>query len=140
MENSMITNDIEEKLISLAKEAQSKAYTPYANFPVGAALITESGDYYTGCNIENVSFGLTICAERTAIFKLISEKGSKEKIKAIAVTNKSDIPCSPCGACRQVIQEFSTSSTIIIFKDNSGYKSQTINEILPFAFKAIETE
>jgi cytidine deaminase len=139
-ETKMVSHDIEQKLIILAKEAQQKAYTPYANFPVGAALITESGDYYTGCNIENISFGLTNCAERTAIFKLVSEKGSNEKIKAIAVTNKADISCSPCGACRQVIQEFSTPSTVIIFNDGTGYKSQKITELLPFAFKEIEIE
>lgn len=134
----MISAELENKLLSIAKAAEEKAYTPYANFPVGAALITETGDIYTGCNIENISFGLTNCAERTAIFKMISEKGSNEKIQAIAVTNKADISCSPCGACRQVIQEFSTPSTLIIFKDKDGYKSKYLKDLLPFAFDEIQ--
>src|SRR5437667_3110935 len=102
----MISKDLQEKLISFAKEAQEKSYTPYSKFPIGAALLTEDGDIYTGCNIENISYGLTNCGERTAIFKMISEKGPQGKIKAIAVTSKANIPCTPCGSCRQVIQEF----------------------------------
>ncbi len=130
----MITKDLQEKLIALAKEAQEKSYTPYSKFPIGAALITEDGDIYTGCNIENISYGLTTCGERTAIFKMISEKGPKGKIKAIAVTTKADIPCTPCGACRQVIQEFSTPHTVVIYKGPNGYMSMPMSEHLPNAF------
>ena len=130
----MIPKDLQEKLISLAKEAQKKSYTPYSNFPVGAALITEDGDIFTGANIENISYGLSNCGERTAIFKMMSEKGPKAKIKAIAVTTRADIPCSPCGACRQVIQEFSTPDAVVIYKGQEGYTIVTVDQILPGAF------
>ena len=130
----MISKDLQEKLTALAKEAQEKSYTPYSKFPIGTALITEDGDIYTGCNIENISYPLTNCSERTAIFKMISEKGSKGKIKAIVVTTKADIPCSPCGACRQVIQEFSTPDTVVIYKGPDGFVTASISELLPGAF------
>src|SRR3990167_8100783 len=130
----MISKDLQDKLIGLAKEAQKKSYTPYSEFPVGAALITEDGDIFTGCNVENISYGLTNCGERTAVFKMISEKGGNTKIKAIAVTTKADIPCTPCGACRQVISEFSDPDAIIIYKGEKDYVSRSISEILPGAF------
>ena len=133
----MIEKDLQDKLIRLAKEAQERAYVPYSKFPVGAALITEDGDLYTGCNIENISFGLSNCGERTAIFKMLSEKGSKGRIKAIAVTTKADIPCSPCGACRQVIQEFSSPETVIIYKGKEGYVAIPMSQLLPGAFTEI---
>ncbi len=130
----MIAKDLQDKLIKLAKEAQEKAYTPYSKFPIGTALMTEDGDIYTGCNIENISYPLTNCSERTAIFKMISEKGPKGKIKAIAVTTKADIPCSPCGACRQVIQEFSTPDTVVIYKGPDGFMTVPMSVLLPSAF------
>ena len=130
----MISQELQKKLIGLAKEAQEKAYTPYSKFSVGAALITEEGDIFTGCNIENISYGLTNCGERTAIFKMISEKGQKAKIKALAVTTKADIPCTPCGACRQVIQEFSTPNTVVIYKGEKEYVVRSMDQLLPGAF------
>jgi len=105
-----------------------------SEFPVGAALITQDGDIFTGCNIENISYGLTNCGERTAIFKMISEKGGDGKIKAIAVTTKADIPCTPCGACRQVISEFSDADTLVIYKEKDGYVSIPMSQVLPGAF------
>lgn len=130
----MISKDLQAQLIERAKEAQEKSYTPYSKFPVGAALITEDGDIFTGCNIENISYGLTNCGERTAIFKMMSEKGPKAKIKAIAVTTKADIPCTPCGACRQVIQEFSTLETVVIYKGEKDYVVVPMSQHLPGAF------
>lgn len=130
----MISNDVKEKLISLAKKAQEKAYVPYSKFPVGAALITEDGDIFTGCNIENISYGLSICGERTAILKMISEKGPKTKIKAIVNTTKADITCSPCGACRQVILEFSGPDTVVIYKNEDEFVVVPASQILPGAF------
>lgn len=130
----MISKDLQEKLIRLAKEAQEKAYVPYSKFAVGAALMTEDGDIFTGCNVENISYGLSICGERTAIFKMISEKGPKTKIKAIANTTKADIACSPCGACRQVIQEFSTPDGVVIYKGEQDYVTVPVAHILPGAF------
>ena len=133
----MIPKDLQEKLISLAKEAQKKSYTPYSNFPVGAALITEDGDIFTGANIENISYGLSICGERATIFKMVTEKGPNTKIKAIAVTTKADISCSPCGACRQVILEFSTPNTLVIYKRGDDYTAVPIEQVLPDAFKKV---
>jgi len=130
----MISNDLKEKLIALAKEAQEKAYVPYSKFAVGAALITEDGDIFTGCNVENISYGLSICGERTAITKMISEKGPQTKIKAIANTTKADIACSPCGACRQVIQEFTTPDAVVIYKGEKDYVAVPAAQILPGAF------
>lgn len=130
----MIEKNLQEKLIILAQEAQEKAYVPYSKFAVGAALITEDGEIFTGCNIENISYGLSNCGERTAIFKMISEKGPKGKIKAIAVSTKADIPCTPCGACRQVMQEFSTPDTVVIYKGQDGYTVVPMSQHLPHAF------
>jgi len=130
----MISLDLQEKLILLAKKAYENSYAPYSHFSVGCALITEDEDIYMGCNIENISYGLSNCAERTAIFKMISEKGPKVKIKAIAVATKANIPCTPCGACRQVIQEFSTPDTVVIYKGQDGYVTRPMNQLLPGAF------
>jgi cytidine deaminase len=130
--------DIQTKLIDLAKKAQEKSYSPYSKFAVGAALMTQDGSIFTGCNVENISYGLTCCGERNAIFKMISEKGPGEKIKALALSTKADIPCSPCGACRQVIQEFSTPETVVFFKGKSGYVSYAVKDLLPGAFTEFE--
>lgn len=136
----MISKEIQEKLIALAKEAQEQSYSPYSQFSVGAAVLTEAGDIFTGCNIENISYGLTICGERTAIFKMISEKGPQTKIKAIAVTTKADIPCTPCGACRQVIQEFSKPDTLVIYRAQEGYATVPMAQHLPGAFTEFVTD
>ena len=99
----MIKQDVQQ-LIECAIEARQQSYSPYSNFAVGAALLCEDGTIYKGCNIENASYGLTNCAERTAIFKAISE--GHRKFKALAVVADTEGPCSPCGACRQVMKEF----------------------------------
>ena len=130
----MISKDLQDKLISLAKEAQKKAYVPYSNFHVGAAILSDDGDIFTGCNIENVCYALSLCGERTAIFKMMSEKGPHAKIKAIAVSTETDMHAPSCGSCRQVIQEFSTPETIVIYKSSDGYKAVPIAELLPDAF------
>ncbi|MEN2776558.1 cytidine deaminase [Acetivibrio clariflavus] len=122
-----------EKLISLANEVKQNAYAPYSNFHVGAALITNSGKIYTGTNVENASYGATICAERTAIVKAVSE--GEKKIKAIAISSDSEDYIYPCGICRQVILEFAADDLVIICSNNKGeYKVFNINEILPHAF------
>lgn len=130
----MISKDLKEKLILLAKEAQKSAYVPYSKFAVGAALITEDDHIFTGCNVENISYGLSICAERTAIVKMISEKGPQTKIKAIVCTTKADIACSPCGACRQIIQEFSSPEGVVTYKGEKDYVTVSVAHILPGAF------
>jgi len=123
----------DRELLRLAIEAKKNSYSPYSKFRVGAAVLAESGKAYTGVNIENSSFGATNCAERTAIFKAVSE-GEKKIIK-IAIASDSDDIIYPCGICRQVMTEFCGKETIIICsKKNGEYKVHTLNEILPNAF------
>ncbi|KQL50789.1 cytidine deaminase [Heyndrickxia shackletonii] len=120
-------------LIEQAIEARQKAYVPYSSFQVGAALLTENDKLYLGCNIENASYGLTNCAERTAIFKAVSE--GENRVKAIAIVGDTEGPISPCGACRQVIAEFSDDNTKIILANlNGDFVETTINELLPGFF------
>ncbi|WP_027625047.1 cytidine deaminase [Clostridium lundense] len=122
-----------EELIKMALSAREKAYVPYSKFKVGAAILTGNDKLYTGCNIENASYGATNCAERTAIFKAVSE--GETKIKAIAVVGSPDDLTAPCGICRQVISEFATEDTkIIIGKNENEYVVKTLEEILPAAF------
>jgi cytidine deaminase len=119
------------ELIRKALEAKKIAYVPYSNFHVGAALITEDDEIYTGCNIEIASYSPTLCAERTAIFKAVSE--GHTKIKSIAVVGDAN-PTFPCGVCRQVIREFGKDATIIIANSEDDYKEYTLEELLPNSF------
>lgn len=118
-------------LIKKALEAKKKAHVPYSNFRVGAALITDDGKVFTGCNIEISSYSPTICAERTAIFKAISE--GHRKIKAIAVVGDSDFTY-PCGVCRQVIREFGKDATIIVANSEDDYREHKLEDLLPYSF------
>lgn len=125
------------KLIQKAKNARENAYVPYSNFKVGAALVTKSGNFYLGSNIENASYSLTCCAERTAIFNAVS-KGDRELIE-MAVIADSESPVSPCGACRQVMTEFfSPDATIYLTNLNGDVKVTTVKELLPYAFSLHE--
>jgi cytidine deaminase len=121
-----------EKLIKEAERAKKKAYTPYSKFKVGAAVLCTDGKIFTGCNIENASFGLTVCAERVAIFKAISEGSTK--FEAIAVIGDTDKPCSPCGACRQVMSEFCEDAPLIMANSKGDVKIKKVKELLPEAF------
>lgn len=122
-------------LINEAMEARKQAYTPYSNFKVGAAVLTKDNQVFRGCNVENASYGLTNCAERTAIFKAVSE--GQQEIQAIAIVGETDGPISPCGACRQVIAEFANENTKIILTNLKGDTVETtIHEILPGFFSA----
>ncbi len=121
----------DNELIEIARQYRENAYTPYSHFKVGAAVLTASGKVYGGCNIENSSYGLTNCAERTAIFKAVSE-GERE-FAALAVIADTDGPCSPCGACRQVIADFRIPR-IIMANLKGDVKTMTLGELLPFAF------
>ena len=126
--------DIDDKLAKLAKEAGEKAYAPYSNFRVGAALITDSGNIYTGSNIENAAYPATACGEDVAVFKAISEGESKIDTIAVAcIDAKSDTALFPCGVSRQRLSEFNTDSVIVV--DKKGYKKYSFSEILPFDFK-----
>ncbi|GAA0297421.1 cytidine deaminase [Gracilibacillus halotolerans] len=125
----------QDELINLAIEAREMAYTPYSKFNVGAALRTKSGKVYTGCNIENAAYPVTLCAERVAIFKAISE-GEKE-FEALAVVADTNRPVPPCGSCRQVMSEFFTEETeIYITNLQLNTKQTTMEEILPFSFQS----
>ena len=121
-----------KKLVKEAEKARKKAYTPYSKFKVGAAVLSVDGKIFSGCNIENASFGLAVCAERVAIFKAISEGSTK--FKAIAVIGDTDKPCSPCGACRQVISEFGEDIPLIMANLKGDVKIKKIKELLPGAF------
>ncbi|MGG2088002.1 cytidine deaminase [Priestia aryabhattai] len=124
-----------KQLIDEAIAASKQAHVPYSHFHVGAALLTTDGKIYRGCNIENASYGLTNCAERTAIFKAVSE-GDKQ-FSAIAVVGDTDGPISPCGACRQVLAEFCDDHTQVILANLKGdFVITNINEILPGYFSS----
>jgi cytidine deaminase len=122
-----------EELIQHAFHARERAYVPYSRFPVGAALLLSDGEVVTGCNIENASYGLCNCAERTAIFKAISE--GKRDIHMVAVVADTERPVSPCGMCRQVLAEFCRPETPVILGNLQGDRLETtVHELLPFAF------
>ena len=126
--------EIDQKLADLAKEIAKKAHAPYSNFRVGAALITDSGNIYTGCNIENASYPATICAEDVAVFKAISEGETNINTLALAcIDAESDTAIFPCGISRQRMSEFNTENVIVV--NNDGYKKYKFSEILPFDFK-----
>ncbi len=122
----------EAQLKEAAKKAAMRAYAPYSGFKVGCALITKSGNTYTGCNVENASYGLTVCAERNAIAQAIIEEGTIE-IESVVVYTPTPSPTPPCGACRQVIHEFG-NPTVISFCNTSEQTQHQMNELLPNAF------
>ncbi|MDY3025088.1 cytidine deaminase [Streptococcus hyovaginalis] len=120
-------------LVALAQQASENAYVPYSQFPIGAAVVTKSGEVFQGCNIENISFGLSNCGERTAIFKAVSE-GHRE-LEKIAVYGSTNEPVSPCGACRQVMAEFfEPSAKVILISKNGKTVEMTVEELLPYSF------
>ena len=121
----------DKELIAAAKKYRENAYAPYSKFKVGAAVLTKNGNVYGGCNIENSSFPVTNCAERTAIFKAVSE--GEQEFAAIALIADTPGPCSPCGACRQVMVEFKIPR-IIMANMQGDVKVVTLEEIMPYAF------
>jgi cytidine deaminase len=125
---------LRDRLINAARDAMNNAYAPYSHFRVGAALLTSSGKVVTGCNVENASYGVTNCAERTAVFSAVAQIGPKMEIRAIAVVNDHDAPCSPCGACRQVIYEFGPKATVYFLSDK-GWTELSITDLLPEGFR-----
>ena len=132
-----IDSDTRDKLLAAARDAMNHAYAPYSKFHVGAALRTADGKIFTGCNVENASYGLTICAERNAIFAAVAAQPSGQKlaIQAIAVATMPEIAAAPCGACRQVIAEFAAPSGIDVFYHAAGgVKHSTIAALLPDSF------
>jgi cytidine deaminase len=132
----MKTASAERKaLLKAARAAMKKAHAPYSKFRVGAAFLTTSGEAFTGCNVENASYGLSNCAERTAIFTAVAKLGGKMRIRTIAVVNDQGVPCSPCGACRQVIYEFGPDATVYFLTKKGEWKEVAITELLPEGFR-----
>jgi len=123
------------QLMDAARNAAAHAYAPYSKFRVGAALLFDDGSVVTGCNVENMSYGLTSCAERNALFRAVSECGANRKIVAIAVTNLNQRPSPPCGACRQVMSEFVTPDAVVYFPGENGEETRLFSELFPFRFR-----
>ena len=124
------------ELINLARKVRKNAYAPYSHYKVGAALLGRSGTVYTGCNVENASYGHTVCAERTAVLKAVSE--GETEFQAIAVVTKNG--GSPCGACRQVLSEFAPHLTIYIADKDGEYRATRLNKLLPDSFTPAHLE
>lgn len=122
-------------LIELATVARGSAYAPYSNFAVGAALLCEDGDVFLGCNVENLSFGLTCCAERVALGAAIV--AGQRAFRCIAIVADTDEPVSPCGACRQVMAEFNPSLRILLATLRGGFVEYSLSELLPRAATGI---
>ena len=134
MAKNQLPSEQRTRLLQAAHKAMKRAYAPYSHFKVGAALLTDEGQFFSGCNVENASYGLSNCAERTAIFTAIAQAGPGLVIKAIAVVNDQGVPCSPCGACRQVIFEFGPEAKVV-FQSAKGWKESAITNLLPEGFR-----
>jgi homotetrameric cytidine deaminase len=122
-------------LLDLARKAAQHAYAPYSGFRVGAALRLARGQIVTGTNVENVSYGLTICAERSALVRAVSQFGPEIRIEAVAVANLNAAPSPPCGACRQVLSEFILPDAPVIFPAEDGPRTMPFRELFPAAFE-----
>lgn len=123
-----------KQLENAARKVMKNAHAPYSNFHVGAAILLADGSIFSGCNVENASYGMTNCAERTAIFSAVAKLGPKIEIRAVAVANDHGVACSPCGACRQVIYEFGPDA-VVFFQGARGPKQAHITELLPEGFR-----
>jgi cytidine deaminase len=122
------------RLIDAAREALARAYSPYSGIKVGAAVLTEQGQVFAGANVENASYGLTLCAERAAIAAAVAAEGPGMQIKALAVVSNQTGPFAPCGACRQVINEFGPGA-LVMFQGENDLIQAPISELLPYAFR-----
>src|SRR4051794_29686656 len=123
-----------DSLVERASLAAANSYSPYSQFKVGAALLLTNGQVVTGTNVENVSFGLTICAERAALVRAVSEFGPEIRIAAVAVTNLNNAPSPPCGACRQMLAEFAWPDAPVAFPAADGLRVMSFSDVLPLAF------
>ena len=122
-----------QRLIDTARRSRERAYTPYSNFPVGAAVLTLTGEIFSGCNIENASFGATICAERVAIFQAVG--AGQRRFTALAVIADTPEPVAPCGLCRQVLAEFSPDCQVVMANLAGEWRLVELRKLLPFAFQ-----
>lgn len=121
-----------DSLMERAREAADLAYAPYSGFKVGAAILTDDGRVHAGCNVENASYGLSICAERNAATSMVSAAPDNRRIKSVAVFSPNTAPCFPCGACRQFLREFGCEEVVV--EDASGLRRYPFDEILPNSF------
>ena len=129
-----LSSSVQKKLKKAAERVMKNAHAPYSNFRVGSAILLTNGKTFTGCNVENASYGMTNCAERTAIFSAVAELGPRIEIAAVAVTNDHGVACSPCGACRQVINEFGPKIPVVSICDGEERIETTLDALLPHAF------
>jgi len=123
----------DRELAQIAYTMLERAYVPYSKFPVGAALLCRDGTVFTGCNVENAAYGSTICAERTALLKAVSE-GHRDDFVKLAVVGKSDTPCWPCGACRQMLSEFAPELELIVGDGAGTLVKTSLAQLLPHSF------
>jgi cytidine deaminase len=121
-------------LLEQARQAALNSYSPYSGFRVGAALKLTNGEIVTGTNVENVSYGLTICAERSALVRAVAQFGPRIRIESVAVANLNDAASPPCGACRQVLAEFSQPDTLVAFPASDGIRTMQFADLLPLGF------
>ncbi len=124
-----------DHLLKLAEQAAQNSYAPYSRFRVGAALRLTNGEIVTGTNVENVSFGLTICAERAALVRAVSQFGPAIRIEAVAVANLNAQPSPPCGACRQMLAEFILPDAPVVFPLATGTRTMSFRDVLPLGFE-----
>ena|ERR1700676_2390624 len=134
MQKTKVSAAMRERLLRAARKVMKNAYAPFSNFRVGAAILTSKGQVFVGCNVENSSYGMTNCAELTAIFSAVAKAGPELEIRAVAVTNDHGVPCSPCGACRQVIYEFGPRA-VVFYEGKKGPKQSLITDLLPEGFR-----
>jgi cytidine deaminase len=123
-----------ERLVRLAREASTRAHCPYSHFRVGAVVLTDAGETYTGCNVENASYGLTMCAERNAIFGAIARAGRRPVVRMVVIYTPTSTPTAPCGACRQIIHEFGADAEVVSACDGEARRRTAIATLLPDAF------
>ncbi len=133
-----LNTELQQHLLAVAAAVAANAYAPYSRFYVGAAILLQTGEIITGCNVENASYRLTCCAEQTAIARAIAQHGPDLRIAAVAVANlDSTIACAPCGACRQTIAEFADTDCPILYPDGNGTATlSTLGDLLPARFNA----
>jgi len=129
-----LSRDQRTLLVSRAMAMLPQAYAPYSKFHVGAAVLTRAGNIFTGCNVENASYGLTNCAERTAIFSAVAAEGPGMRLSAVAIWSDPECPCAPCGACRQVIFEFGPDA-LVLFQGKDGVEQTRAAALLPSGFQ-----
>jgi homotetrameric cytidine deaminase len=134
MSDQYLTEPALESLLDYARQAALRAYAPYSKFRVGAALKLTNGEIVTGANVENVSYGLTICAERSALVRAVSQFGPEIRIAAVAIANLNKAPSPPCGACRQVLAEFILPEAPVLFPGTAGQRTMSFTDLLPGAF------